>query len=66
MVWELARRTKLSGQNVKKPLLASHIRRLFALWRLAPGVTLFDLMRLTAIVVCYVGFLRYSDLMTVR
>jgi hypothetical protein len=63
---EIARRLKLAGQNVKKPLLASHIRRLFDLWLYAPSSSLFDVMRLAAVVLSYVGFLWYSDLMMIR
>jgi integrase len=66
MAREISRRTKVAGQNQKKPLLASHIRRLFGLWLFAPASTLFDLMRLVAISTSYAGFLRYSDLMAVR
>lgn len=58
---EFACRSKIAGQNVKKPLLASHIRRLFDLWLYAPCSLLFDVMRLTAVVLSYVGFLRYSN-----
>jgi hypothetical protein len=63
---EISRRTKVAGQNQKKPLLASHIRRLFGFWRFSPDATLFDLMRFVAICVSYAGFLRFSDLMAVR
>jgi hypothetical protein len=63
---EVARRSKVGGQNVKKPLLASHIRRLFELWRYGPQSSLHDLMRLTAIVLTYVGFLRFSDVMIIQ
>jgi hypothetical protein len=63
---EIAKRTKVAGQNVKKPFLASHIRRLFQLWLFSPGSNLFKLMQLSAICLSYVGFLRYSDLIVVR
>jgi hypothetical protein len=63
---EIAKRIKLSGQNVKKPFLASHIRRLFEFWRYSPSANLFDLMRLSAVTLCFAGFLRFSDLMTVQ
>jgi hypothetical protein len=32
MAREIAKRTKLAGQNARKPFLASHIRKLFELW----------------------------------
>jgi hypothetical protein len=63
---EFARRSKIAGQNVKKPLLASHIRRLFDLWLYAPCSSLFDVMRLTAVVLFYVGFLRHSNVMVIH
>jgi integrase len=63
---EIARRQRVAGQNKKKPLLASHVRQLFELWLYCPGATLHDMMRLAAIVLCYVGFLRFFDLMTVQ
>jgi hypothetical protein len=66
MSQEILRRTKVAGQNQKKPFMASHIRRLFALWLFDPASNLFHMMRLVAICTSYVGFLRYSDLMTVR
>jgi hypothetical protein len=66
MTREFARRSKVAGRNVKRPLLASHIRRLFKLWFYAPGSSLHDWMRLTAVVLAYVGFLRFSDLMVIQ
>lgn len=63
---EIARRQRVAGQNKKKPLLASHVCQLFELWLYRPGATLHDMMRLAAIVLCYVGFLRFSDLTTVQ
>jgi integrase len=66
MTREVARREKVAGNNKKKPLLASHVRQLFELWLYRPGATLHDMMRLAAIVLCYVGFLQFSDLMTVQ
>jgi hypothetical protein len=66
MAREIAKRTKLSGQNARKPFLASHIRRLFELWYQPEGANLHQLMKLVAITLCFVGFLRYSDLMVIR
>lgn len=63
---EIAKRIKPFGHNVKKPFLASHIRRLFEFWRYSPLATLFDLMRSTAVTLCFAGFLQFSDLMTVQ
>jgi hypothetical protein len=63
---KIPRRTKIAGKIQKKPLLASHIRRLFGFWRYSTEATLFDLMRLTAICVSYASFLCYFDLMAVR
>jgi hypothetical protein len=63
---EIARRSLQAGHRVKQPLLASHIRRLFQIWRYSPGVTLHELMKLTAVTLCYVGFLRFSDLMVIQ
>jgi hypothetical protein len=66
MAREIARRTKVTGHNVKKPFLASHIGRLSSLWLFAPQSTLANVMRLTTICLSYVAFLRYSDLVTVQ
>ncbi|GAQ93297.1 hypothetical protein KFL_014250010 [Klebsormidium nitens] len=66
MTREIAKRTKVAGQNVKKPLLASHCRRLFDLWMTAPSANLHTLMKLSAVTLCYVGFLRCSDLLRVQ
>jgi hypothetical protein len=65
LVREMARRSLQAGHRVKQPLLASHVRRLFEFWRYAPGHTLHDLMKLAAVTLCYVGFLRFSDLMLI-
>jgi hypothetical protein len=61
MVREIARRTKLAGQNIKKPFLVFHIWQLFEFWRYCPRATLFELMKLTTIVFAYMGFLRFSN-----
>jgi hypothetical protein len=66
MAREIAKRSRVAGQNVKKPLLASHVRSLFELWLYAPSSNLHSVMKLTAICLCYAGFLRFSDLMTVQ
>jgi hypothetical protein len=66
MAREIATRTKLAGQNARKPFLASHIRKLFELWHQPEGANLHHLMKLVAITLCFVGFLRYSDLMVVQ
>jgi hypothetical protein len=66
MAREIAKRSRVAGQNVKKPLLASHVRSLFELWLYAPSGNLHSVLKLTAICLCYAGFLRFSDLMTVQ
>lgn len=66
MVREIAKRTRLSGQNVKSPLLASHVRRLFDTWRWGSEHSLHSVMRLTAVCLCFAGFLRCSDLLTIQ
>jgi hypothetical protein len=63
---EIARRSLQAGQQVKQPLLALHVRRLFAIWRLPADHTLHELMKLSAVVLCYVGFLRFLDLIIVQ
>jgi hypothetical protein len=66
MAWEIARHTKVAGRNVRKPFLASHIRRLFSLWLFAPQSTLADIMRLSTICLSFFAFLRYSVLVTIQ
>lgn len=51
---------------MKKPLLASHCRRLFELWHFSVSSNLHTRMKLLAVVLCYAGFLRFSDLMIVQ
>jgi hypothetical protein len=63
MAREIANRTKLVGQNARKPFLASHICKLFELWHQPEGTNLHELMKVVAITLCFVGFSRYSDLM---
>jgi hypothetical protein len=65
MVREITRRTRLAGQNQKSPLLASHIRRLFALWA-GPSASLYDLMRTTAITLCFAAFIRCDELLKIQ
>lgn len=66
MVREIAKRTRLAGQNVKAPLLASHVRKLFDIWRWSAEASLHSIMKLTSVALCFAGFLRFSDLMTVQ
>ena len=66
MVREIAKRTRLAGQNVKAPLLASYVRKLFDLWRWSPESSLHSIMKLTAVALCFAGFLRFSDMMTIQ
>lgn len=66
MAREIAKRTKVAGQNVKKPFLASHCRRLFELWHLSASANLHTRMKLMAVILCYAGFLRFSDLIIVQ
>jgi integrase len=63
---EIAKRLKVAGRNVKKPLLASHVRRLFELWLYDQSSNLQSVMKLTAVTLCYAGFLRFSDLMMIQ
>ncbi|GAQ89693.1 hypothetical protein KFL_005510080 [Klebsormidium nitens] len=66
MARQIARRTLTKGKNQKKPLLASHVFRLFDIWYLSPSADhLSSAMKLAAISLCYTGFFRFSDLMTV-
>lgn len=65
MAREVARRTKLAGQNTKRPFLASHIRRIHSLWA-GPSATLHQLMKTVAITLCFTGFLRCSDLLRIN
>jgi hypothetical protein len=65
MVRKISRRTRLAGQNQKSPLLASHIRRLFALWA-GPSASLYDLMRTTAITLCFTAFIRCDELLNIQ
>jgi hypothetical protein len=66
MAREIAKRTRVAGQKVKRPLLASHIRKLFELWLYADSSNLHTVMKLSNICLCYAGFLRFSDVMTVQ
>ncbi|GAQ87894.1 hypothetical protein KFL_003850140, partial [Klebsormidium nitens] len=67
MARQIARRTLTKGKNQKtEPLLASHIFQLFDTWLLSPGADLVSAMKLAAISLCYAGFFRFSDLMTVQ
>jgi hypothetical protein len=66
MAREIAKRTRVAGRNVKRPLLASHIRKLFELWLYADSSNLHTVMKLSAVCLCYAGFLRFSDLMSVQ
>jgi hypothetical protein len=63
---EIAKRTKVAGRNVKKPLLGSHVWRLFELWLYDQSSNLHSVMKLAAVSLCYTGFLRYSDLMVIQ
>jgi hypothetical protein len=63
---EIAKRTRVAGQNVKKPLLGSHVRRLFELWLYSPSSNLHSVMKLAAVCLCYSGFFRFSDLMIIQ
>ena len=65
LVREIARRTRLAGQNKKLPFLPSHIRRLIQLWA-APNAPLNCLMMVTAITVCFTGFLRCDELLSIQ
>jgi hypothetical protein len=65
MVREIARRTRLAGQNKKNPFLASHIRRLFSLWA-SPESPLNKLMMLTAVTLCFTAFLRCDELLSLQ
>lgn len=66
MTREVARRTKVAGKSAKKPLLASHCRRLFEFWLFGSAANLHTLMKLTAVILCYVAFLRCSDLLAIQ
>jgi hypothetical protein len=63
---EIAKRIRVAGRNVKKLLLGSHIRRLFELWLYDHTSNLHSVIELTAVSLCYTGFLRFSDLMTIQ
>jgi hypothetical protein len=63
---EITRWSLQSGQRVKAPLLASHVCRLFEVWRYSAGPSLHDWMRLTAVCLSYIDFLRFSDLMVIQ
>jgi hypothetical protein len=63
---EIAMRSLQAGQQVKQPLLASHIRCLFSFLRFPAQHSLHDLMKLVAVTLCYVGFFRFSDLMVIQ
>jgi hypothetical protein len=65
MVREIARRTRLAGQNKKNPFLASHIRRLFSLWA-GPESPLNKLMMLTAVTLCFTAFPRCDELLSLQ
>ncbi|GAQ91382.1 DNA Adenine methyltransferase [Klebsormidium nitens] len=64
MARETARRIKVAGLNQKRPFLASQIRRLFDLWGNF-SANLHQLMKLTAITLCYTSFLRNDDLVAI-
>lgn len=66
MTRQIARHQLYAARNPKQPFLASHIFRLFDHWLLLPGSTLFSVMKLTAVALCYAAFLRFSDLMVVQ
>jgi hypothetical protein len=63
---EIAKRTHVAGTRVKKPLLASHVRRMFDLWFLSPACTLHMVMKLTAVCLAYACFLVFLDIMAVE
>jgi hypothetical protein len=65
MARKSARRMKIAGLNQKRPFLASQIRRLFELWG-SPSANLHQLMKLTAVTLCYVLFLRFDDLVAIQ
>lgn len=65
MAREAARHIKIHGLNQKRPFLASQIRRLFELWG-SPSANLHQLMKLTAVTLCYVLFLRIDDLVAIQ
>lgn len=65
MARETARRLKVAGLNKKRPFLASQVRRLVELWG-HPSATLYQIMKLAAITLCYVSFLCYDDLVAVQ
>jgi hypothetical protein len=65
MACETARRIKTAGVNQKRPFLASQIRRLFELWG-GPSAKLHQLMKLTAVTLCYVSFFRFDDLVAIQ
>jgi hypothetical protein len=66
MAREITKRTWFAGQKVKRPLLASHIRKLFELWLYADSSNLHAFMKLLTICLYCAGFLRFSDVMTVQ
>jgi hypothetical protein len=66
MAREIAKRTRVAGCNVKKPLQASHIRKLFELWLYADSSNLHTVMKLSAVCLCYTGFFWFLDLMTMQ
>lgn len=62
---EIARRTRVAGQNKKRPLLASQIRQILTAWA-DPHASLHHLMKATAITTCFVAFLRADSLLTLQ
>ncbi|GAQ88451.1 reverse transcriptase [Klebsormidium nitens] len=65
MAREAARRIKIAGLNQKRPFLASQIRRLFDLWG-SPSASLYQLMKLASVTLCYVSLFRYDDLVAIQ
>jgi hypothetical protein len=65
MARETARRIKIAGISQKRPFLASQIRGLFELWG-SPSANLHQLMKLSALTLCYVAFLRFDDLIAIQ
>jgi hypothetical protein len=65
MARETARRIRIAGVNQKRPFLASQIRRLFELWG-GPSANIHQLMKLTALTLCYVSFFRFDDLVAIQ
>jgi hypothetical protein len=62
---EIARRTRVAGQNKKQPLLASQIRQILTAWA-GPHASLHHLMKATVITTCFVAFLRADSLLTLQ